>query len=312
MAISRKPAAIFAILAILVTGFLRPAQAQVPVFEGDKALADIARQLEFGPRSPGKPGHDREIALLRGAFQTLQVPVTVQSWSEPAPDGHPLHLSNIIAHLGAKDGPHMIAATHYDSIVRAYADKTYPNAPMPGANNSASGVALLLEAARLLQAAKVQPRTGVDMIFFDGEEGPLSLGAGDPAWRALGSPHFAQHIAEVYPGVLPTNAVVFDMVCYRAAKFYPERFSLKAAPQEVETFWTLGMSLDPKIFSPERAPSPIGDDQVALSDAGIPSLLVIAFDYAPWFNTTQDTIDKCSSETLRAVGQTLMNYIYAQ
>ena len=87
----------------------------------------------------------------------------------------------------------MIVATHYDSIVKAYRDAKNPDAPMPGANNSSSGVAVLLETARVLSLLP-EPPVGIDMVFFDGEEGSKSLGAGDPDFKPIGSPHFAEHL----------------------------------------------------------------------------------------------------------------------
>ena len=181
---------------------------------------------------------------------------------------------------------------------------------MPGANNSASGVALLLETARALDAAKPMP-VGIDMVFFDGEEGPHSLGAGDPNWVALGSPHFAEHLGEIYPNGKPEQAIIFDMVCYKNVKFRPELFSLASTRKNAKRFWRVGTVIAPSIFASEPTPRPIGDDQVALAKAGIPSFLVIGFEYAPWFNTTQDTIDKCSPQVMEGLGKTLLTYLYA-
>ncbi len=134
-------------------------------------------------------------------------------------------MTNIIARLAPSNPRRIIVATHYDSIVRAYRDDKKPDAPMPGANNSASGVAVLLETARVLGTLPPPP-VGIDMIFFDGEEGPKSLGAGDPNWLALGSPYFTAHLGDFYSTRKPESAVVFDMVCYRNLQLNPELSSL--------------------------------------------------------------------------------------
>ena len=99
-------------------------------------------------------------------------------------------MTNIIARFKPYNPRRVIVATHFDSIVKAYRDTKKPDAPMPGANNSASGVALLLETARVLSEMPEAPPVGIDMIFFDGEEGSISIGAGDPNSHPIGSPLF--------------------------------------------------------------------------------------------------------------------------
>ena len=180
---------------------------------------------------------------------------------------------------------------------------------MPGANNSASGVAVLLETARVISNLP-RPALGIDMIFFDGEEGPKSLGAGDPNWMALGSPYFTAHLSDLYPDRKPEKAAVFDMVCYKNLQLHPELSSLLYAKTEVVKFWNIGATIAPSVFLRTATDLPISDDHTALAVAGIPSFLVIDFEYEPWFNTTEDTIDKCSTSSLEAVGRTLLRYLY--
>jgi hypothetical protein len=153
---------------------------------------------------------------------------------------------------------------------------------------------------------------GVDFIFFDGEEGPLSLGAGDPNWYALGSPHFVKTLAAFYPRGAPAQAVIFDMVCYRAAKLPPEAASLANAPDAVHRFWAIGHARAPSVFVDDGRYWNISDDHTAFQAVHIPSFLVIGFQYAPYFNTTADTIDKCSADTLEAVGDTVISYIHGR
>ena len=155
-----------------------------------------------------------------------------------------------------------------------------------------------------------KPSVGIDMIFFDGEEGPKALGAGDPNWMAIGSPYFAAHLHDYYPNLKPEKAVVFDMVCDKDLDLKPEPSSLVSAMPEVKKFWTAGLAIAPKAFSTKSTSYPISDDHTALAGAGIPSFLVIDFEYEPYFNTTQDTIDKCSVDSLQAVGRTLLQYLY--
>ncbi|MBI3677557.1 MAG: M28 family peptidase [Proteobacteria bacterium] len=278
-------------------------------WNGERAMGDIARLLEFTPRSPGKPGHAETVRYIEDVAAGLpKLEIRKQSWSFANDSGETLPLTNIVVRLNPAAAERTIVATHYDSIVRAYRDPKTPFAKMPGANNSASGVALLLETLRVM-AGSTSPDIGVDFVFFDGEEGQNALGAGDARWFALGSPYFAQHLSEIYPGNRPKRAVVFDMVCYRKLKLKQEPMSLAYAPDEVAKFWKIGARRAPAIFTSKQTRMAIGDDQMALNQSAIPSFLVIGFEYEPWFNTTKDTLDKCSAETLSGVGRTLVEYL---
>jgi glutaminyl-peptide cyclotransferase len=285
-------------------------QPDVSQWQGARALKDIAAQMVFGRRAMDAPGHQKTIAYIESELRKLGIESHEQSWTSTV-GGQTHAMTNIIAPMYPQATARMILGTHYDSITRAYADKEHPDAPMPGANNSASGVALLLETARALHAQKTPPGVGVDFIFFDGEEGPLSLGAGDAHWQPIGSPYFTAHLADTYPGAKPQQAMIFDMVCYRQEQLFPERNSLLYAPDQIEKFWDIGRTFAPAIFKASQTPLPIFDDQIALDEAQIPAFLVIGFQYDPWFNTTQDTPDKCSDTALDGVGRAVLRYIYA-
>ncbi len=303
----------FFLLAALLIATAARAQTTAPdvsLWQGQRALADIAKQLSFGVRALDTPGHQKTIDYIEAELRRLGLEPSEQRWTSSI-GGETHTLVNVIARLAPAAPRRLILGTHYDSIVRAYRDKDHPDAPMPGANNSASGVALLLETARAVTAAKTAPPYGIDFVFFDGEEGPVSLGAGDPHWQALGSPYFVRRLTDFYPATLPEKAAIFDMVCGRDEKLQPERASVTYAGDEVRKFWTIGRTFAPGFFSVEITPSPIFDDQIALNEARIPSFLVIGFDYEPWFNTTKDTLDKCSEQAMDAVGRSVIRYIYA-
>jgi Zn-dependent M28 family amino/carboxypeptidase len=288
----------------------RAAEAQIEIWDGQRAMAHIADLLRFTPRSMGEPGHQKTVDYIKAAMaKSAADAVLTQSFTAKGDDGKTIPLTNIIARFQVQNPRRVIVATHYDSIIKAYRDAKSPDAPMPGANNSASAVAMLLETARVLSLSP-KPDIGIDMIFFDGEEGPKSLGAGDPTWRPLGSPYFVTRLKDYYPTRKPEKAVDFDMVCDKDLKLQPEPSSLNSALPEVKKFWSIGSKIAPQAFSPERTAYPISDDHTALQQAGIPSFLVIDFDYEPYFNTTQDTIEQCSAQSLEAVGRTLLRYLY--
>jgi Zn-dependent M28 family amino/carboxypeptidase len=286
------------------------AQVQTELWDGQRALAAITELLKFTPRSMDTAGHQKTIDFIKAELAKSKADlVTTQRWVFNAADGRQHAMTNIIARFQPSNPRRMIVATHYDSIVKAYRDAKDPDAPMPGANNSASGVAVLLETARVLSLLP-KPAIGIDMVFFDGEEGSKSLGAGDPDFQPVGSPYFAEHLSDFYPSKKPEKAVDLDMVCDKDLHLKPEPSSLSSAKAEVKKFWDIGVATAPSAFDLRNTPYSISDDHTALQEVGIPSFIVIDFEYEPFYNTLQDTVDKCSAQSLEAVGRTLLQYLY--
>jgi Zn-dependent M28 family amino/carboxypeptidase len=284
-------------------------QVKVESWDGKRALATIVDLVRFTPRSMETPGHQKAIDYITAELKKTKFDTIVPQRWIARENGRMLAMTNIIARFQPDNPRRVIVATHYDSIIKAYRDAKSPEAPMPGANNSASGVALLLETARVLSEMPEAPPVGIDMIFFDGEEGPISLGAGDPDFRSLGSPYFVSRLAEFYKAK-PEKMVDFDMVCDRDLHLKAEASGLRSAPAEVKKFWEIGMQIAPGAFEREPAPYGIQDDHTAFQKAGISSFVVIDFEYEPFYNTTEDSPDKCSAQSLEAVGRTLLRYLY--
>jgi glutaminyl-peptide cyclotransferase len=283
---------------------------KVDSWDGKRALAIIVDLLRFTPRSMETAGHQQTIDYITAELKKTRFDtIKTQRWIAREA-GRTMAMTNIIARFDPSNPRRVIVATHYDSIIKAYRDSKTPDAPMPGANNSASGVAVLLETARALSEMPDAPPVGIDMIFFDGEEGPISLGAGDPNFHPIGSPHFTGRLAEFYPGARPEKMLDFDMVCDRDLHLKIEQSGLHSAPAEVKKFWEIGMRIAPGAFEKQPAPYSIDDDHTAFQLAGIPSFVVIDFEYEPFYNTTEDTPDKCSTQSLEAVGRTLLQYLY--
>ena len=299
-----------AILAQVHADQVKADQIKLESWDGKRALATIVDLLRYTPRSMETPGHQQTIdyittELKKTKFDTIMS----QRWTAHEA-GRTMAMTNIIARFQTANPRRVIVATHYDSIIKAYRDLKNPDAPMPGANNSASGVAVLLETARVLSEMPNAPPVGIDMIFFDGEEGPISMGAGDPNFHSVGSPYFTAHLAEFYPNAPPEKMLDFDMVCDRDLHLKAEQSGLHSALAEVRKFWDIGMKVAPGAFENESSPYAIEDDHTAFQLAGIPSFVVIDFEYEPFYNTTQDTPDKCSVQSLEAVGRTLLKYLY--
>jgi Zn-dependent M28 family amino/carboxypeptidase len=209
--------------------------------------------------------------------------------------GHPL--TNVIAHKGS-GSPEFLLGAHYDSRMRADRDldPSRRSQPVPGANDGASGVAVLLELARVLPEELAQRAW---IVFFDGEDN------GDlPGWDwILGSRAF---VAETK--IAPQVVIILDMVGDADLNIYIERAS---DPGRVAAIWASASALG---YSQEFLPLPkyqMIDDHLPFVKRGIPSVLIIDFDY-PYWHTTADTADKVSPESLQIVGRTLLNWFLTQ
>ena len=307
--ILRFPLALAGALLLLQPGPVR-AEVKIDSWDGKRALAVIVDLLRFTPRSMETAGHQQTIDYITAELKKTKFDtIKTQRWIAREA-GRTMAMTNIIARFDPSNPRRVIVATHYDSIIKAYRDKKTPDAPMPGANNSASGVAVLLETARVLSQMPNAPPAGIDMIFFDGEEGPISLGAGDPNFHTIGSPYFVERLGQFYPKAKPEKMLDFDMVCDRDLHLRIDQSSLHSAPAEAKKFWEIGMKIAPGAFEARPMPYTISDDHTVFQEAGIPSFIVIDFEYEPFYNTTQDTPDKCSVQSLEAVGRTLLQYLY--
>ncbi len=265
-------------------------------FDGNRAFGYVQEQMQFGPRIPNTPGHERAgdwiLAQLRARADT----VAVQAITHVTRRGDTLHLRNFFARFRPEAAERVLFVAHWDT--RPKADQS-PNLgqqrlPVPGANDGASGVAVLLGLADALKTKR--PALGVDLLFADGEDyGDFTKDSTDVL---IGSRYFAAHQPSGYP---PLFAVLFDMVGDKDQQFYYEGNSQALAPEVVERVWRTARELGyGRIFVPGVKHTLI-DDHVVLQRAGIHAIDVVDFDY-PYWHTTEDTVDKISAASLQVVG----------
>lgn len=260
-------------------------------FDGQRAYADVLTQVAFGARIPGSEGHAKVLAWMRAELEAAGWQTEIQ---ESEAMGHPIQ--NIVARRGDA-APQTILGAHYDS--RMFADHdpdpANHNKPVPGANDGASGVAVLLELARVLPEDTVP----VWLVFFDAEDNGRVEG-----WDwILGSREFVR----LNP-VQPRAVVIVDMIGDAGLNIYKERNSDRGLTNEIwETARTLGHE---EIFIPDYKYS-ILDDHTPFLEAGIPAVDIIDFDY-PYWHTVDDTPDKISALSLQVVGETLQTWVMGQ
>ena len=267
-------------------------------FSGQQAFGYLQQQMQFGPRIPGTPAHERTGDWILQRLRATADTVVVQSITHVTRQGQTLHLRNFLARFRPPPtaSEHILLLAHWDT--RPHADQSQnlgqQRLPVPGANDGASGVALLLGVADALKAKA--PATGVDLLFVDGEDfGDFSADTNDVL---IGSRYFAAHQPAGYP---PLFAVLFDMVADKDQQFYYEANSEAFAPEVVDRVWHVAADLGyDRVFLPGVKHN-LTDDHVALQKAGIHAIDVVDFDY-PYWHTTDDTIDKVSAASLQVVG----------
>jgi hypothetical protein len=266
-----------------------PTPEPVLVFEGSAALVLAEAQCDFGPRPTGSPAGWSTGDWIIEQLETAgwQVETDEFDWN-----GAPVR--NIIAKAG--EGTPILVGAHYDTrmIADQDPDPTLRGVPILGGNDGASGVAVLLELARVLDVNDLPNQ--VWLTFFDAEDNGQIEG-----WDwALGSTHLAENLE-----TLPAAMILADMVG-DADQSLP--YEINSHPLLREQLWNLAADLGyGDTFIPEPGPA-LTDDHLPFARRGVPAVDIIDFDY-PFWHTTSDTCGKLSAESLERVGRLLEAYL---
>lgn len=266
-----------------------------PEFDGAVALERARTQLAFGPRIPGTDGHATMAAWLDSAAHATADTAVVQRWQHVALNGDSVAMINVIARFNPAATTRVLYLAHWDTRPLADADSSRDKAaPVPGANDGASGVSILLG---VMDALKAKPTTiGVDLLFVDGED--FGKFEGEYHDVLIGSRYYAEHQVA---SAKPEFAVLFDMVGAREARILREGYGSIAAPAVVDRVWSVAGQMGYGHIFINESGTQLLDDHKSLIDVGIRAIDVIGWPYAAW-HTPDDTIDKLSVETLEAVG----------
>ena len=269
------------------------------VFDAQRAFEILKKQCEFGPRPPGSPAHRETQNYLFTELKKYANNAALQPHQYKA-NGVTLQLNNILAEFGPESsGETLLLAAHWDT--RPFADRDpkpeNQNTPILGANDGASGVAVLLEIARVLKQ-KPPPRR-VIIVLFDGEDYGRSIEN-----MFIGSRFFAQNLGRWRPDY----GILLDMVGDKDLSIPIERYSWDANPEFTELIWNRAAALGLAPFQ-QRLGAAILDDHVPLIKVGIPMVNIIDFTY-PYWHTIEDTVDKCSPKSLEVVATLVISIIY--
>jgi hypothetical protein len=290
----------------------------VPDFNADSAYLYVEKQVSFGPRVPNSTAHKACGDYLINELKRFGAQLYVQEMILTAYNGDRLQSRNIIGSYNTVNTRRILLFAHWDS--RPYAENDPDTAkqrmPIDGADDGASGVGVLLEIAR--QIEKQAPEAGVDIIFFDAED--YGIPAFDnrnyqsDTW-CLGSQFWAKNPHT--PSYKAEYGILLDMVGAKDATFFKEETSVRKASFLVEKVWNVARDLGyGKYFIPAKGGYVVDDHQYVISGRNIPCIDIINYraenvhGFGDYWHTHNDTMDNISRETLKAVGQTVLEVIY--
>lgn len=291
-----------------------------PDFSADSAYMFCQQQCDFGPRTMNSKAHDLCGQWIVERFRNYGMDVTEQQATLTGYDGTALRSTNIIASYRPELSDRVLLCAHWDS--RPWADNDPDEAnwhtPVMAANDGASGVAVMLEIARLLQQTD-SLNLGVDFICFDAEDW------GTPQWSdddsdsdtwALGAQYWAAHPHQA--GYKARFGILLDMVGGEGARFYREQYSTHFASHVVNLVWKAAETIGYSSFFPIKDGGAITDDHVPVNRlAGIPCIDIIPYypdcedsSFGPTWHTVNDNMQHIDRNTLKAVGQTLVQVLF--
>lgn len=276
-------------------------------FDADRAYDDLVAQCDLGTREPNSVGAKAAVKFYTNILKPLADEFYLQKFQLDDPySDQTLDLTNVIARFQPENPERMILCAHWDTRPRAEYDKQFPDKPMIGANDGASGVAILLEIARQIQEQPLN--IGVDIVLFDGEDYGKP---GDLQNYLLGSRYYADHPYQP----LARQVILLDMIGDTDLTIKIDPVSYQSSPRVIEEIWTLAANLGYDQFQWVIGAA-MYDDHVSFIDKGIPAIDIIDFEYPGpnnrYWHTHDDTPDKCSPESLDAVGNTLLSWLFQQ
>ena len=273
-----------------------------PLFNGEKALDHIATQISFGPRIIEQPAAKRAtIDFIASLLEPVATRVTVQSFTSMGLSGDNIW-ATFVGPAGKPPSRRIMLGAHWDTRPISDHDPQPDKrmTPVVGANDGGSGVAVLLELARLF-SIKPPPVT-VDLVFFDLEDMgnikdyPFSLGA--------------EAFVKKNRFYRPTEGIIVDMVCDKNLSIPQELYSKTQAGKLVDEIWEIAEAIKANAFITKDG-TYIIDDHLPFLKADIPVIDLIHYPFPDYWHTTEDTLDKCSASSLQQVGDVVATYIYS-
>jgi hypothetical protein len=291
-----RPVRRFVVVLLTAVVACRPDGRPRTPFDGAAAMGYVKTQLDFGPRIPGSIGHQRTGDWIVTRARASADTVIEQRFTHVTVKGDTLPLRNILARFRPHEAQRVLYITHWDTrpVSDQATDPAQRSLPMPGANDGASGTAMLLALADALK--KTPPNVGVDLLFVDGEDyGSFDVGKD----VLLGSKYFATHPPD--SAYRPLYGVLWDMIGKVNTRFVKEQYSMQRAPEVVSLVWKRADELGYSSVFVATMGIAIIDDHLPFQEAGYHVIDVLDYDY-PEHHTPQDTYDKVSQRSIQISG----------
>jgi Zn-dependent M28 family amino/carboxypeptidase len=293
-------------------------QVKAPAFNADSAYLFIQKQVEFGPRVPNTKGHEQCALYLENLLKKHTPHVLVQQAEVTAFDTKKLKIKNIIASFKPELKNRIALFAHWDTRPVADQDTKDQDKPIDGANDGGSGVGILLEIARAI--AQTQPTIGIDIILFDAEDYGQPDNSKFPRMEesyCLGSQYWTKHKHDL--NYFAKYGILLDMVGAKNAQFTMEGVSMEYASDIVKKIWNTAAQAGYSDYFVFNETKQIIDDHYYINTiAQIPTVDIIQYDpltssnfYSAW-HTHNDNMSGIDKNTLKAVGQTLLEVIYRE
>jgi glutaminyl-peptide cyclotransferase len=280
-------------------------------FSGTQAYEYLKQLCAIGPRPSGSPGMISQQKLLEAHFKKLGATVEFQRFQVPHPEtGKPVPMANILVHWHPETKRRILLAAHYDTLPFPMKDPRDPRGVFVGANDNASGVALLMELGREISNPQNNYPYGIDFLLTDGEE--FIFSQSDPLF--LGAWYFAHSYVNHPPPYRYRGCVLLDMIGSKSLQLYQERNSMiwKDSRPLVAQIWGTAARLGVKEFIARPSKTEVWDDHLMLHNIGrIPTIDVIDMDFmdSPFWHTTADTPEQCSPLSLAKVGWVISQWL---
>lgn len=268
---------------------------------------------EIGARQSGSRGMLRQQELIVRHFSQLGAQVRLQPFDAEHPEtGGPVRMTNIVVSWHPKTRERVLICCHYDT--RPYPDRDFlrPRGTFIGANDGASGVALLMELGHHMKGvapsfSNSDSEVGVDFVFLDGEEFVFKKNE-DLKRYFLGSTHFATAYRKNPPEYRYECGILVDMIGDKNLAIYMEKNSRRFARTVTGSVWGAARRIGVREFI-AREKHEVSDDHLPLNKiAQIPTCDIIDFDYKYW-HTTQDVPENCSGKSVATVARVLLKWM---
>ena len=272
-------------------------------FDAKRSFVYLQQICQIGRRVSGSPGMERQQRKLIEHFRKFGCQISAQSFDVPHPvNGTPVRMTNLVVSFNPRAKNRVLLCCHYDTRPYPDRDRRNPRGVFVGANDGASGVALLMELGHHIR--NIRPRYGVDFVFFDGEE--LVYRENDKFFH--GSEYFAKWYRNNPPPYRYVCGVLVDMVGDKNLNLPMEQNSLRYAEDVTRSIWAVAKRMRVREFQ-SRAKFEVRDDHLPLNQiAKIPTCDIIDFDYPHW-HTTRDVPSSCSAASLSKVGRVLLQWL---